>query len=459
MHRFAFSLFFVSIAAFAQSSETIPFRAIMLPQNEVPAVNIAASGTATVWLHVVRDARGQVVSASTDFDVSYRFPGEVQFTGLHIHKGRSGENGPVTIDSGIRAAQPVASEGTGRTRLQGFTAPDNAAGLDTVNGMLTDPSGFYVNMHTTVYPGGAFRAQLQRAEMTVLISQLSPLNEVPAITDIAASGLGSIVALMTRDGGGNVSSGLVIFDANYTGLPEGTTFTGFHLHDGVRGVNGPVTINTGIAAGANSVAAVAAGGNLHYEVEVPVNNPAAVNTLAGIFSRPGQFYMNLHTSVYPGGVMRNQLRTTDTNRYQVNMSSANEVPPAGVTASAPSVFQAHTVRNSAGAIEAAVAIFDVNYRMPGTSTFTGLHIHNGKVGENGPVTVDSGLNARTPLISDSGNGNIYRIVTVNSAMALATLNSATSTPDLNYLNLHTTTFPGGIVRSQLAAENKTTPAV
>ena len=35
--------------------------------------------------------------------------------------------------------------------------------------MLTDPSGFYVNMHTTDNPGGVIRGQLQRAEMVVLM--------------------------------------------------------------------------------------------------------------------------------------------------------------------------------------------------------------------------------------------------------------------------------------------------
>ena len=79
----------------AQTAETIPFRAVLLPSNEVPAVNIAASGAATIWLHVVRDAQGRVISASTDFNVTHTFPGEVRFTGLHIHTGTAGNNGGV----------------------------------------------------------------------------------------------------------------------------------------------------------------------------------------------------------------------------------------------------------------------------------------------------------------------------------------------------------------------------
>jgi CHRD domain len=91
-----------------------------------------------------------VTSASTDFNVTYQFPADVKVTGLHVHKGKAGENGPATIDSGIKSTDPVSStNGRGTINLQGQTAPGNAAGLDTVNGMLTDPSGFYVNLHTT----------------------------------------------------------------------------------------------------------------------------------------------------------------------------------------------------------------------------------------------------------------------------------------------------------------------
>src|SRR5215203_2775173 len=120
----------------AQTAETIPFRAVMLPSNEVPAININASGAATIWLHVVRDAQGKVVSASTDFNVTHTFPGEVQITGLHIHSGAAGTNGPVLIDSGIRGAEPVVSStGRGTLNYQGQTAPTNTAGLDAVNGV------------------------------------------------------------------------------------------------------------------------------------------------------------------------------------------------------------------------------------------------------------------------------------------------------------------------------------
>src|SRR5688500_12134707 len=99
MKRLLLSLSLSAAGLFSQSVETIPYRAIMLTSNEVPPVTINASGTATMWLHVIKDAQGRVTSASTDFQVNFQLPGATRITGLHIHNGRAGENGPVRIDT------------------------------------------------------------------------------------------------------------------------------------------------------------------------------------------------------------------------------------------------------------------------------------------------------------------------------------------------------------------------
>jgi CHRD domain len=68
-------------------------------------------------------------------------------TAAHIHKGAAGVNGPVVVP---------------------FTAPGadgNSSGCqistpEIVNDILGNPSGFYVNVHTTEHPAGAIRSQL-----------------------------------------------------------------------------------------------------------------------------------------------------------------------------------------------------------------------------------------------------------------------------------------------------------
>jgi uncharacterized protein (TIGR03437 family) len=460
------SLLVVSAATLlSQTAETIPFRAVLLPSNEVPAIDIAATGAATVWLHVVRDAQGRVTSASTDFNVTYAFPGEIRLTGLHIHSGAAGANGPVLIDSGIRAAEPVVNAtGRGTINRQGQTLSTNVDGLAAVNGVLANPAGYYVNLHSSDNPGGVIRGQLERAEMVVLMGQMSPANEFPPIPGLNATGSGLIVALATC--GGTImrdctqpTSGQVIFDANYAGFPEGTMFTGFHIHDGAAGGNGPVTINTGMQSGANAVPANVGGGNLHYEVEVPVTNAGAARTLAELFRAPQGQYINLHTSANPGGAIRAQLRNTDRMQFSVNMTTANEVPAINLDASAPAVFTAHTIRNEDGSVAGGVAVFDVNYRFPADATFTGLHIHNERAGTNGPVTINTGLSATNSVATTNGVGNIYRIVNVSTTAGVAALNSLSMSPEAHYLNLHTTANPGGVVRAQLADANSNRPTV
>src|SRR5438477_10740069 len=98
-----------SAALFADTSETVYFRGVMLPSNEVPAVSIAATGNATLIAHIVRDDAGKIISGAVDFNVNYAFPGAVTLTGLHIHPGAAGVNGPVTIGTDVSATNSIVS--------------------------------------------------------------------------------------------------------------------------------------------------------------------------------------------------------------------------------------------------------------------------------------------------------------------------------------------------------------
>jgi uncharacterized protein (TIGR03437 family) len=80
-----------------------------------------------------------------------------------------------------------------------------------------------------------------------------------------------------------------------------------------------------------------------------------------------------------------------------------------------------------------------------------LHIHQAAVGASGPILIFSGVNnAATGVTSDSGNGNIYRVVTVSDSAGIAALNTLVQNPAGFYLNLHTSVNPGGAIRAQLA---------
>lgn len=447
-------------AVFARTAETIYFRAAMLPSNEVPPVNIEASGAATIRAHVVREDNGQIAEGSVDFLVDYAFPGAVTFTGLHIHSGAAGVNGPVTINSGISASNPVEdSDGRGSIVRQGQVLPTNQDALETLRGMVQNPANYYVNLHSTESPGGVIRGQLQRAEAHVFMGVMSPRNEVPPL-GLDAEGVSHVLVLVTRDSAGAPTTAQMIFSTNYR-FPGQVTFTGYHIHSSPAGVNGPVIFNTGIGSGAASVESEPSGtGNVTRPVEVNLGQAAQAQALAGLLADSANFYINLHTTEFPGGAIRAQLRRTDRMVFDVTMLPSNEVPPiAGLNASAPARFVAHTIRHEDGMIRAAVAEFDVNFRFPGQAEFTGLHIHNGAAGTNGPVTIDSGLSRAQSVTTETGFGNIFRMVTVTDATALAAFNSLAINPENHYINLHTTVNAGGAVRAQLAAANTARPAI
>ncbi len=447
-------------SAIAQTVESIPFRVNMSPRNEVPAVdNPAVSGFATIWVHVVRDATGKITSGTVDFGVRYQFPDAITITGLHIHKGDAGTNGPVLIDTRISGSNTVVDPvGKGAIDRQ-VDVPAGTPNVAVIEDLIRSPSSYYVNMHTMVNPGGVIRAQLIRAERRVYGVVMTSENEVPAVPNSSARGNGFLTIINAFDGGQLVSSE-VTFDLDYTGFAEGTQFTGMHIHSGRAGANGPVTIGTPLSGAQNISAGMNGAGKLRYVVDANMGAPATVNTIYDIGNEPRAAYWNLHTTANPGGEIRSQLRPTERVTFTTKMLPSNEVPAVvGLDASADSSFTAHLLRRGDGTVMTAYGVFDLNYRFPGETTFTGMHIHNGLAGANGPVTLDSGIRGGATVASATGSGNIYRTAIFAQGPQLDALNQVLTNPENNYFNLHTTVNPGGAVRAQLAVANSAMPTI
>jgi uncharacterized protein (TIGR03437 family) len=179
-----------------------------------------------------------------------------------------------------------------------------------------------------------------------------------------------------------------------------------------------------------------------------------------MLSNPTTHYLNLHTTANPGGAIRAQTRATDRAVYQQTLRPENEVPPVmNSSASGASRVAVWSLRDlSTGTIQAAMVAFDVNHRLGADHTITGLHIHTGAAGTNGPVTIDTGV-GRPTLATATGFGNIYRTVLVDNMNGLATLNGMLTSPQNYYVNLHTQSNPGGLIRGQVGTAPMGNPAV
>jgi|SRR5437773_5577706 len=134
-------------------------------------------------------------------------------------------------------------------------------------------------------------------------AQLSPANEVPAITGAEASGSGNATVTfdVTKDAAGNITAGTATFVVNLSGFPAGTPINIAHIHQAAAGANGSVIYSTSLSAG-----------------EVTLTNGSGSFTKAGIggvdvaiiqqiINNPAGFYFNVHSTLNPGGVARGQL--------------------------------------------------------------------------------------------------------------------------------------------------------
>jgi len=138
----------------------------------------------------------------------------------------------------------------------------------------------------------------------VFSAQLSPTNEVPAITGTESTGHGAVQVQLnvTRDASGGIASATATFYFQLTGYPAGTTIQGAHIHPAPAGVNGPVIISTGLTA-TNTVTLPSGAGDFTFS-NIPVD-PALAQQ---ILNNPAAFYFNVHSPSNPGGFSRGQLQ-------------------------------------------------------------------------------------------------------------------------------------------------------
>jgi len=113
-----------------------PLHATLLPQNQVPPTASNGSGIALVTLN---QGQGEVC---WDIAVSNLTSPVIL---AHIHHGAAGTNGPVVVDF----MEPVNG-------LNGCVHADAAL----IKAIRQNPADYYVNVHTTMFPGGEVRGQL-----------------------------------------------------------------------------------------------------------------------------------------------------------------------------------------------------------------------------------------------------------------------------------------------------------
>ncbi len=260
-------------AAFGQT-----LGAVLTGSQETPPTTTPGFGNATVTFDATR------ANITTTITVANLGAGVSAF---HIHKGAAGVAGGVVVN--LIGLGGAFSNGT-----MTVTTPIDSA---TAQEMLQNPANFYVNVHTTQFGGGAVRGQLAFTSggPVTYAAELRGTNEVPSN---ASTAFGS--AYLTIDPNAQTIS----WEVNTNGIAAASAS---HIHRGAAGVSGPVVLNfatspadlpNGRTKGSSTIAAQQSSSYL-------------ASDLTALASGNGSgYYVNVHSSAFPGGELRGALVQT-----------------------------------------------------------------------------------------------------------------------------------------------------
>ena len=153
------------------------------------------------------------------------------------------------------------------------------------------------------------------------------------------------------------------------------------------------------------------------------------------FLRDGLLYVNIHTQTWQSGEIRAQLLPKEGDcckQYVTTLSGLNEVPPVTSTTATGTIVASLNCRT-----------LTLSGSFSGlSSAFQAAHIHLGAVGVNGPVIYP--LNVVTLLPNTAGN-----LLRANNSFTLTKDQLAALKAGGLYINVHSSNFPGGEIRSQI----------
>ncbi len=233
------------------------FDVTLVGNSESPAGDPVGNGTATVRLRL-----GQ---AQACYKLAVKdLPAAVA---AHIHSGAAGSSGPVVIPLITPKADGTSSGCAATTR-------------SLVAAILKNPAGYYVNVHTAEFPGGAIRGQLTGTSA----ADVGTVYSITLNGSTEPNATGTAVVRIIKD------TNLVCYRLHAANVTLPTVAA--HIHRGGASVNGPVVVPF-TPPGANGDSSGCA-----------TSTPDLINEITG---SPSGFYVNVHTREHPGGAMRNQL--------------------------------------------------------------------------------------------------------------------------------------------------------
>jgi hypothetical protein len=139
-------------------------------------------------------------------------------------------------------------------------------------------------------------------------------------------------------------------------------------------------------------------------------------------------------------------------RFTTDLKPENEVPPIAneeKSGSGKAIVTFDLTRDTAGAVMSAKVKFEITLTgFPATTAITLAHIHEAAAGTNGGVKIGFKTDAANAITLTTG-GTTLKDTTDITVTDAALLQKIIDTPAGFYVNVHSKTNPGGVVRGQL----------
>lgn len=348
------------------------FAAALDGAQEVPPVATGATGWGIVRLE-------QPANAVRIFVFHEPLSGPP--SAAHLHQGAVGVSGGIAV--------PLSPAGTNTWTGGGTLSGPQLTALLAGN--------TYLNVHTSMNPGGEIRGQVVPATSTRFTGVLEGSQQVPPVVTAAT---GTVVAFLHEP------ENRLVYVVESTGL---VNVIAAHVHVGAAGVNGgiivPLVGSNGSYCGVSDRLTAADVTALHAD----------------------GMYVNIHTNSNPGGEIRAQLLRDRGDHFAAAMSGAQEVPPVPTNGTG----------NACLTIDAGGTITVTGGFANLTGAVSMAHVHIGAPGVSGgivfPLTVTGGPNSGT--LAGSFNPSPTNLMDLRAGNW--------------YVNVHSSTAPGGEIRGQL----------
>ncbi|GGO92851.1 CHRD domain-containing protein [Wenjunlia tyrosinilytica] len=208
----------------------------------------------------------------------------------HIHQGKAGANGDVKVPLFGTAMPDTVDSAAGQVSV---------TDAELAQDIRSNPDGFYVNLHSKEFPGGAVRGQLKPLSHPVNPLDIVRGGKLHALADGGQEVPGADPKVAVGDPDGHAIAFLhprgTEVDYSLAWVNIGAPTLG-HIHQGGFGKNGDVKVPLFTTPVPQNIFAISG--------TVPNQNPAVVKEVR---HHPGGFYANVHTAQFPGGAVRGQL--------------------------------------------------------------------------------------------------------------------------------------------------------